>query len=363
MAAALPLCSDQAWNVSDVLDAMAPTLSTSEHSRRAASASYAAAPPFPHAVADGVFPACLLRAVAQELPQSIDKQGCARGASRCFNGGARELHKSQIVSERAMGGATRLLFATLRAPPFVRWLEQLTGIAKLRPDPGYSGSGVHITAPGGRLGVHADFNHLPLKPSWHRRVNTFVYLNDEWPEAYGGHLELWDRNLTACATRVLPTMGRFVAFSTTDFSFHGHPVPLAAPLGRARRSVALYYYTVGVRPPAECLKGRCSSMHTTIFKSTPLCSPTANAAPSLPSGNEAPSKRKRGKASQHHMENPSGKPSLPSRLSWERIRGGRTTRGERHLPHPCLAQKQPAVMTPKTLTRRKRVLELCSRPM
>jgi len=288
-AAALPLCSDQAWNVSDVLDAMAPTLSTSEHSRRAASAAYAAAAPFPHAAADGVFPACLLRAVAQELPQSIDKHGCARGASRCFNGGARELHKSQITSERKMGGATRLLFATLRAPPFVRWLEQLTGIAKLRPDPGYSGSGVHITATGGRLGVHADFNHLPLKPSWHRRVNTFVYLNDEWPEAYGGHLELWDRNLTACATRVLPTMGRFVAFSTTDFSYHGHPVPLAAPLGRARRSVALYYYTVGVRPPAECLEGRCSSMHTTIFKSTPLCSPTANAAPSLPSGNEAPS--------------------------------------------------------------------------
>ena len=109
---------------------------------------------------------------------------------------------------------------------------------------------------------------LPAMHSIHGicRVNTFVYLNANWSESHGGHLELWDRNLSACMQRVLPLMGRFVAFSSTDFSYHGHPVPLVASQGRARRSLALYYYTVGKRPADECHKGNCFSMHTTIFK-------------------------------------------------------------------------------------------------
>jgi len=78
-----------------------------------------------------------------------------------------------------------------------------------------------------------------------------MYLNPNWPESYGGHLELWNRNLTSCGQRVLPALGRFVAFSSTDFSYHGHPQPLQIPLGRARRSLALYYYTNG-RPLHEC---------------------------------------------------------------------------------------------------------------
>jgi hypothetical protein len=42
----------------------------------------------------------------------------------------------------------------------VRFLELLTGIPELAPDPAFFGSGVHLTAPGGVLAVHADFNNL-----------------------------------------------------------------------------------------------------------------------------------------------------------------------------------------------------------
>jgi hypothetical protein len=41
-----------------------------------------------------------------------------------------------------------------------------------------------------------------------------------------------------------------VIFSTTDFSYHGHPEPLNCPDNRSRRSLALYYYTNG-RPASE----------------------------------------------------------------------------------------------------------------
>ena len=238
---------------------------------------YRAAEPFPHTVIDGVFPSCLLEAVAAELPEEVDvMRGCVKGASRCFRA-PNEKGKSQITSEKQMGNATRLMFATMRSAPFVRFLEAVSGIDELVPDPAYHGSGVHLTAPGGRLQVHADFNHLPGVRDWHRRVNTFVYLNANWSESHGGHLELWNRNLSACMQRVLPLMGRFVAFSSTDFSYHGHPVPLVASQGRARRSLALYYYTVGKRPADECHKGNCFSMHTTIFKK-----PDAGRCPSRP---------------------------------------------------------------------------------
>ena len=38
-----------------------------------------------------------------------------------------------------------------------RFLEALTGIAALIPDPQFRGSGLHFVGPGGRLAVHADF--------------------------------------------------------------------------------------------------------------------------------------------------------------------------------------------------------------
>ena len=73
---------------------------------------------------------------------------------------------------------------------------------------------MHQTLPGGKLAVHADFNRYE-EYDMHRRVNVFIYLNPNWEESYGGHLELWSRDLKSCDQRVLPTMGRFVAFSST----------------------------------------------------------------------------------------------------------------------------------------------------
>ena len=34
--------------------------------------------------------------------------------------------------------------------------------------------------------------------NWARRVNILLYLNEEWHEDWGGQLELWDRDMTAC---------------------------------------------------------------------------------------------------------------------------------------------------------------------
>src|SRR5256885_1536621 len=85
----------------------------------------------------------------------------------------------------------------------------------------------------------------------------------EWKEEFGGHLELWARDMSHSEKRVLPVFNRCVIFSTTDYSYHGHPDPLNCPEDRARKSLALYYYTNG-RPPEEV-----SPLHTTLFQRRP----------------------------------------------------------------------------------------------
>ena len=59
-------------------------------------------------------------------------------------------------------------------------------------------------------------------------------------------------------TKILPTFGRFVVFRSTDFSFHGQPIPLTTPPHRARRSIAMYYYTHGQPASHECEEDNCS---------------------------------------------------------------------------------------------------------
>ena len=70
--------------------------------------------------------------------------------------------------------------------------------------------------------------------------------------------------MKACHKKVLPIFNRCIIFSTTDFSYHGHPEPLTCPEGRTRRSLALYYYSNG--RPAHEINGE---DHSTIFRGRP----------------------------------------------------------------------------------------------
>jgi Rps23 Pro-64 3,4-dihydroxylase Tpa1-like proline 4-hydroxylase len=216
--------------------------------------SFQNARPFPHIVTDGVFPEELLDAVLAEYPEPEDVPWQSFASPS-------EL-KLALADTENMGPATRHLLAELNGQVFVDFLERLTGITSLIPDPHYEGGGLHQIRRDGFLKVHADFNRhgrLPLD----RRLNVLLYLNRDWPEDFGGHLELWDKTMTNCAARVLPTFNRMVVFATTDFAYHGHPDPLTCPQNRARRSMALYYYTNG-RPASEV-----SYTHTTLFRARP----------------------------------------------------------------------------------------------
>jgi hypothetical protein len=135
----------------------------------------------------------------------------------------------------------------------------VTGIDNLIPDPSFEGGGLHQIVPGGKLGVHTDFNkHRDF--GLDRRLNLLLYLNKNWKEEYGGHLQLWDKEMTHCEAKVLPIFNRVMIFGTNDFTYHGHPDPLQSPEGMTRKSLALYYFSNG--RPAEEITGE----HSTIFR-------------------------------------------------------------------------------------------------
>ncbi len=206
---------------------------------------YKGAEPFPHLMLENFLPEDRIRRIAREIAAArIDPEAPGYG----WLGKRRASEIDKFPPE------TRKLVEELNAPPFIRWLEEVTGIEGLYPDPYLEGGGIHQIPPGGFLKIHTDFNwHRRLE--MHRRVNLLLYLNEDWQEEWGGQLELWrESDISSAdgkpAASFAPIFNRMVIFSTTDFSYHGHPHKLTCPPDRTRNSIALYYYSKE-RPQSE----------------------------------------------------------------------------------------------------------------
>lgn len=189
--------------------------------------------PFEHWVADDFVDADTVRAINAAWPAQAD----------WIHERAGWVVKSALLFPRRLPAPAQALAAELYAPEACARLSSLVGIA-LHPDPWFLdgplepklGGGLHEIGPGGKMGVHVDFE---AHPSGLRRVaNLLIYLNEDWQIGWGGSLELHGKTIST----IPPLAGRAVLFETTPESWHGHPHPLACPAGRTRRSLALYYY-------------------------------------------------------------------------------------------------------------------------
>lgn len=214
----------------------------------AASTEYQAAHPFPHAVFDGIIEPHALAAAVAAFPV-VDGETWTHYV---------HVNERKHADSRFDGWPEPLqhLADCLMGAEFLRFLERLTGIENLLADPLLDGGGLHRSERGGYLNIHTDYSKHHVHSDWKRRVNVLLYLNDEWDESWGGHLELWTSDMSRCARRVAPDLNRMVVFTTTTTSFHGHPTPLSCPQGEARKSLALYYFTAGSAEKARTTKYR-----------------------------------------------------------------------------------------------------------
>ena len=135
----------------------------------------------------------------------------------------------------AMPQPFQQILVEMNSRPFLVFLEELTGIEGLIPDPYLEGGGLHSSGPGGVLQPHTDF-HFYERLNVFRRVNALLYLNPDWRDEDGGGFGLFDEGSDAPESEISPAFGRLVVFRTDDKSVHGFTRPVAE--GRRRKSIA-----------------------------------------------------------------------------------------------------------------------------
>jgi len=240
---------------------------------------FANAEPFPHMVIDDFLPADLLREAAAEF-DTVPRDAWVRYDSP-DEYGKRTCHRLD-----AMGPACRQVLALLTHPTAAKIAGWLTGLDDLQGDTSLYGGGLHVTEPGGWLGIHADNERHPAT-GLVRRLNLIVYCTPELvsgerlvvsgqemstastthhstthPSPLAPHLsplELWDRACTRRVRSIEPLFNRAVLFETGPRDYHGHPEPVRSPAGvfcgkalppsppcphiPSRKSIAVYYWS------------------------------------------------------------------------------------------------------------------------
>ncbi|ABE64045.1 hypothetical protein Nham_3313 [Nitrobacter hamburgensis X14] len=198
---------------------------------------YLNAKPWPHVVIDNGFSEELLDAIAAEIAK-IDPAHLISS-----------LDDRQIKQEASdgLGPATQYFLELVDSARFREFISTVTGVDNLLSDPTHKFAGAHRTPSGGFTKIHRDFEVHPATGLFHR-VNLLVYLNRDWPDSYGGSLELWPSDMSAIGRRIFPRFNTIVLWETHGATLHGLPDPVTCPPDRMRLSVASYYYTKERRP-------------------------------------------------------------------------------------------------------------------
>jgi hypothetical protein len=198
---------------------------------RAMRTAYLGAKPWPHVILGGVFP--------PELVAEAERQELQRDLGVLIQHRSHREIKGESPTD--VSSASQCLLQAMCTPSFLGFLEEMTAIKGLVPDPIHLWSGLHISGRGSFQSVHRDFARHPITGKWHK-LNVLLYLNSGWQPSFGGFLELWPREMDICNVRVLPTAGKMVIFETCYDTLHGVPDPVTCPPDRYRLSLASYYY-------------------------------------------------------------------------------------------------------------------------
>lgn len=194
---------------------------------------FEAAEPYQHLVIDDVLTADAYRSVLAALPAPRKTE---RSSDYMF---ARNKFENPIFDESAPVLAE--LRRELVGSRFVEFLRAMYGKPMLIDD-AFVGGGLHQGGAGSFLDMHADFSRHPAHREWVRELNVLLYLNQDYNESWGGHLEMIN-SITGKSGRVAPRGNRMVIMLTKGHTLHGYKT-IAFPKGRMRTSIASYAYSV-----------------------------------------------------------------------------------------------------------------------
>jgi len=180
----------------------------------------------------------VVRDLAEEL-DNIPLEDCKHFTRR-----GSQMYEHNKLDETPVADA---VVHALHSSTFLNWLQKVTGSIDLIPDPHLIGAGYAKSFRGDSLKVHTDFNwndDLRL----HRKVNAIVYLNEDWKEEYGGHLEFWDTENKNMLSKIKPDAGNLLIWSYHNLAYHGYPEPMNCPENNPRKNLRLFYYVSNAKP-------------------------------------------------------------------------------------------------------------------
>tara|TARA_B100000575_G_C22907669_1_gene527261 strand:- start:156 stop:815 length:660 start_codon:yes stop_codon:yes gene_type:complete len=108
-------------------------------------------------------------------------------------------------------------------------------------DPKNHGGGLHQGRKNSFLDMHLDYNYHPINKNWWREMNLLLYLNKDWKNEYGGHLDLEDLR-TGSKKKCDVPFNTLIIQQCEDYTLHGYQ-PTNFPDGIFRTSIATYAFT------------------------------------------------------------------------------------------------------------------------
>lgn len=189
------------------------------------------AKPFPHIAVDGICDEAKLSTLYDNIPD-------IEVASADYVFAKNKFEKSKF---KELGGLFEELYNDLTSERFKNWVAYITN-EDIFIDSTFYGGGIHQGKKGSFLDMHADFNYHPLVENWYRNLNLLLYINKDWQESYGGHLQLEDGR-TGEKTAVAVPFNRLAIMHCRAYTLHGYN-PINFPEGKYRTSIAAYAYTV-----------------------------------------------------------------------------------------------------------------------
>jgi hypothetical protein len=209
--------------------------------------------PFRHVKIDNVLTESFLKQLNSDFPSPMS----SNYYDYCKEDGGRVGTNYANGDLNAFPPAFKELDQLMASQQFQDFLKSVTGIDDLEYDPDYFGGGIRASTEGTFLPIHLDFNYHP-RTLHHRRLNVLLYLNPEWEESMGGHIQVHlDPNVyreKSLCSEFLPINNRLFIFETSETSWHGFK-RLNLQQGQSRKAFSIYYYTK-TRPGQDEIKLR-----------------------------------------------------------------------------------------------------------
>ncbi len=189
--------------------------------------------PVPLTIIDNFLPSDIFDAVVKDIDNIPDSAYTVFSNSVSFRKECRDFTKSPLLQS---------LSDSFNSSKFLYWIEGITKIEKLIPDPHLRGGGLAKISAGNRLGLHTDFNWND-QLQVNRKVNLILYLTPNWKSEWNGDLELWNKDNTECVKKIEPLGNRLVIWNYETWLVHGNSQILSTPDTITRDNLIHFYYT------------------------------------------------------------------------------------------------------------------------